>query len=102
MPFGICIPKPFPLGVPQCQPLAKVTELDTASIQREQELVLNSVGSDVAEMVVRLIGVPEGVNDIKSHPVMSLQGDGLITDQRGQMTGLSHRWTKMFLRNQYY
>eukprot|EP00064_Thunnus_orientalis_P018825 superscaffoldBa00004470_g18931 len=95
VPCRIYNPNPYPVEVPQRQPLAHMTEVASANIQGEQELVLNSVAPDIVEVVMRRVGVPEGVN-IESHPVMSLQGDGLTPDQQREMTSLLRRWTKVF------
>lgn len=65
-------------------------------IQGEQELVLNSDEPDVVEVSVRRVGVTEGENDLHSHPVLSLKGDGLTPDQQNKMTNLLERWKKVF------
>lgn len=59
-------------------------------------MVLNSVEPDVVEISVRRVEVTEGENDPGSHPVMSLQGDGLTPHQQNEMTSLLQRWKKAF------
>lgn len=65
-------------------------------IQGEQELVSNSDEPDVVEVSVRRVGVTEVENDLNSHPVLSLKGDGLTPNQQNKMTNLLERWKKVF------
>lgn len=80
-------PNPYPVEIPQRQPLAYVTEVTTAEIQGEQELLFNSVAPDVVEVAVRQVRVVEVAED-ESHPLLSLHGDGLNPDQQGDMSSL--------------
>lgn len=84
VPFRICNPNPYPVEVPQRQPLAQVFEVTKGDIQGEQELVLNSDEADVVEVSIRRAGVTEVENDLNLHPVFSLKGDGLTPDQQNK------------------
>jgi len=95
VPCRICNPNPYPVEVPQRQPLAQVTEVATADIRGDHELILNSVTPDVVEVAVRRVGVSEVTHD-ESYPVVSLQGDGLTPNQQGEMTNLLRKWKKVF------
>ena len=57
---------------------------------------MSSVEAEAVEVEVQQIGVTE-INDFDSHPVLSLQGDGLTPNQQEKMTGLLQRWTKALL-----
>lgn len=95
MPCGICNPNPCLVEIPQRQPLAQVTKVAKADAQGEQELVLNSVAPDIVEVEVRTVGTADTGNT-ETHPVMSLQGDGLTHDHQGEMTSILKRWGKVF------
>lgn len=96
VPLRLCNPNPYPVEVPQRQPLAQVTEVAMIDIQGEQELVLNSVAADVVEVEVRHIGTVGGTDATEPHPALTLQGDGLTPDQQRDMTNLLHKWSKAF------
>lgn len=96
VPCRICNPNPYPVEVPPHVALAQVTEVVKAYIQGEQELILNSIAPNIVEVVIRLVGVTEGDGDMHSHPAMSLQGDGLTSDQQREMTNQLQRWMKVF------
>lgn len=96
VPCRLCNPNPYPVEVPQRQPLAQVTEVEPTEIQAEQDLFLSRVETDVVEVEVRQIGVLGVAEEAEPHPVMSLKGDLLAPDQQGQMTNLLHRWRKVF------
>ncbi|XP_023816073.1 uncharacterized protein LOC111948248 [Oryzias latipes] len=98
IPCKVCNPNPYPVEIPQRQPLAQVTEVETSEIPGEQELVLNAVGPDVVEVAVRCVGVVDNEGD-DVHPVFALQGDGLTPDQQKEMTSLLHKWRRVFSRH---
>uniref|UniRef100_A0AAV2JK74 Uncharacterized protein n=1 Tax=Knipowitschia caucasica TaxID=637954 RepID=A0AAV2JK74_KNICA len=98
VPCRLCNPNPYPVEVPQRQPLAKVTEVDSTDVQEEQQLVLNSVGPDVIEVAVRRI-TGDRDSDDDSHPAMSLQGDGLMGEQQQKMSSLLRKWKHVFSRH---
>ncbi|XP_032367401.1 uncharacterized protein LOC116686492 [Etheostoma spectabile] len=93
VPVRLCNPNPYPVEIPQRQPLAQVTEVATTDIQGERELVFNNVTADVVEVEVRHIGVEDTSGP---HPAVTLQGDGLTPDQQGELTKLLHKWSKTF------
>ncbi|XP_028301871.1 uncharacterized protein LOC114462925 [Gouania willdenowi] len=96
VPLRLCNPNPYPVEVPQRQPLAQVTEVAATNVQGDQELVLNSVTSDIVEVEVRHIGMV-GIEDApESHPALALQGDSLTPNQQREMTNLLRKWTKVF------
>ncbi|XP_078800217.1 uncharacterized protein LOC144990904 [Oryzias latipes] len=96
LPCRVCNPNPYPVEVPQRQPVAQVTEIDPVDIQGEHELSLQWVDAEVLEVAVRRIGASEETSSSEAHPVLAIRGDGLTVCQQEQMTQLLQRWTKVF------
>ncbi|KAL7868398.1 hypothetical protein SRHO_G00097820 [Serrasalmus rhombeus] len=96
VPCRLCNPNPYPVKVLQHQILAEVTEVTTANIQGERELILHSVVTDIVEIKVRQMGAMEGNDATAPRPVLSLQGDRLTPAQQRVMTNLLQKWGNVF------
>ncbi|KAL2097873.1 hypothetical protein ACEWY4_007080 [Coilia grayii] len=92
VPLRVCNPYPFPLSLPQRQPLATVTQLDPKEVQGRSRLVLRSTGPQVIEVDVQQV---EQVSSAE-HPALALRGEGLTGDQQTQLTTLLQKWSHVF------
>ena len=73
-----------------------MTEVADTEIKGKQELLLESVATDVIEVAVRKVEASNLVDIAEPHPTLSLPGEGLTSSQQEKMTALLQRWLKVF------
>lgn len=92
VPLRVCNPHPYPITLPTCKPLAKITGISQQDISPQRQLVLRQTGVHTIEVDVQMVNADPGV----SQSVMSLQGEGLTQEQQSSLDELLQRWSPVF------
>lgn len=88
----LCNPNPFPVQIPQGPPLAAVAQVGAEDVRGQTELVFTHPEPTVVEVAVQSV-CTEPTED---HPVLPLQGEGLMKKEQERLAALLRKWSTVF------